>query len=135
MVPIPMPNIVKNDDRQPPQKLDHLHSTAVPTSGLLHSTDLIPRGAAASDLSAWLHWTRLGLSSGSSHCHFRAEAWLSLAEFVAFWRCAMAPTCSLPGAAFSEGQEGQQQERYRVLRAGPGSCPRKEVEQNSALLS
>lgn len=80
-VPIPMPNTVKNDDRQPPQKLDHLQSTAVPTSGLLHSTDLIPCVDAASDLSAWLHWTRLGLSSGSSHCHFRAEAWLSLLLF------------------------------------------------------
>lgn len=53
-----------------------------------------------------------------------------MAEFVAFWRCAMDQMSSLPGAAFSEGQEGQQQGRYRVLSAGPGSFRKEDMEQN-----
>lgn len=48
-------------------------------------------GAAASDLSAWLrwtHWAQLRLIS------LPLQSW-ALAEFVAFWRCAMGQVCSL----------------------------------------
>lgn len=115
-----------------PQQLDHPHYTAVPTSGLPHSTDFIlwcccfgPVCLALLDSAG----AQLRLISLPVQSQF-------LAEFAGFWRCAMDQMCLLPGAAFSEGQEGQQQERYRVLSAAVPEASRvEEMEQNNALLS